>query len=39
MFWETRTGEGLERSRELIGVNIPTFGWKGSGTIQTLSYD
>ena len=26
----------MERSRDLIGVNIPAFGWKGSGILQTL---
>jgi len=37
MFRAQETGDGMERSRDLIGVNIPAFGWKGSGTMQILS--
>jgi len=36
-FREWRTGEGIERSSDVIGANIPAFGWNGSGTMQTLS--
>jgi len=37
MFRESGTGECVGRSRDLIEVNIPAFGWKGSGTKQTIS--
>jgi len=37
MFRAQRTGDVMERSCDLIGVNIPAFGWKGSGTMHTLS--
>jgi hypothetical protein len=37
MFREWRSGDGIERRRDLIGVNIAAFGWRGSGTMKTLS--
>jgi hypothetical protein len=27
---EQTIGEGVERSRDLTGVTVPAFGWKGS---------
>jgi len=36
MFRAQRTGDDMERSRDLIGVTVPAFGWNGSGTMETL---